>query len=140
MFTEIRQAIIDKLNSNDVQNIMEAHRTNQSKFASYPAAVVFPTQSESDYHETAPGSNKETYIFTVRIFYPFIEGQEKADLAIEKSLDELIALFRSRDALGAGVADWIRPVPSVWGYEDRSTGTMRVAELKIEATKHVGIG
>lgn len=137
MFESIRQAIIDLINSPTVKHIKVAYRTDRSQVDGFPAAVVFPTEMQADYHQTSPASNKETYIFTVRIIMPFTEGQDAADIKLEKAVDELITLFRDRDALGAGVVDWIAPVPSTWGYQDRSNGVNRIAQLNIQATKHV---
>lgn len=136
MYQKIRQAIIDKINSESVTKIAQAFRTDSSKIEKYPVALVFPTDQESDYHQTSPESNKETYIFTIRVLYPFTQGQEAADLALEQALDELLTVFRDRNALSASTADWVHPVPSVWGYQDRGTGTMRVAEMKLRVVKY----
>lgn len=135
MYEAIRTAIINAITSNSDQ-IEAAYRTERSSVDGYPAAVVVPSENESDYHQTSPGSNKETYIFTIRVFYPFTEGQEEADLALEKAIDELIGIFRDRSILGAA-ADWVSPVPSRWGYQTRGDGTMRVAELTIRAVKYI---
>jgi hypothetical protein len=139
MYSTFRQAIIEKINSSDLDGIAQAYRTDRSSIAKFPAALVFPTESSAEYFETAPGSNKETYNFTVRVIHPFVEGQEKADLAIEKALDQLITVFRDRNALGPGVADWVTPVPSIWGYQDRGTGQARIGEIRLSVVKHVGI-
>lgn len=143
MFETIRQAIIDLLNSDAITKIAVAYRTDRSQLDKYPAAIVSPTEVESDYFQTAPKSNKETYIFTIRILEPFVEGQDNADIVLEKAVDELIGKLRDRNVLGnlpnngGSVADWVEPVPSVWGYQERPNGTMRVAELKVRAIKHV---
>ena len=136
MYSTIRQAIIDKLNSEEVSKVEVAYRTDRSQIDGYPAAIVAPNEHEADYHQTSPASNREVYIFTIRLLYPFTEGQETADLALEEALDELIAVFRDRSVLGAA-ADWVAPVPGVWGYQDRGDGVYRVAELKIRAIKYV---
>lgn len=137
MYGAIRQAIIDLINSESIEKIQAAYRTEASSISGYPAALVFPAEHTADYHDTAPGRNKETYIFTIRILYPFAaEGQEEADIALEEAVDELIGAFRDRSALGAA-ADWVEPVPGRWGYQQRGDGTMRVAELNIRAVKYI---
>lgn len=138
-FAEIRQALIDKLNTPGVKNIKAAYRTDRSEISAYPAALVIPSDNEAEYHETSPGSNRDIFNFTIRILYPFVEGQETADLALEAAVDELLELFHSRNVLGS-VCDWVTPVPSTWGYQDRPNGTFRVAELRIKAVKHVDGG
>lgn len=137
MYGAIRQALIDLINGESVEKIEAAYRTEASSISGYPAALVFPAEHQAEYHQTSPGSNKETYIFTIRILYPFAaEGQEEADIALEEAVDELIALLRNRSALGAA-ADWVEPVPGRWGYQTRGDGTMRVAELNVRAVKYV---
>jgi hypothetical protein len=137
MYGTIRQSIIDLLNGESITKIEKAYRTDRSEIEGYPAALVFPTENQSDYHETGSGSNKETYIFTIRILYPFTEGQEEADIALEESLDELIVKFRERNVLGSA-ADWVEPVPGKWGYQTRGDGQFRVAEMNIKVVKYVG--
>lgn len=136
MYETIRTAIINVINS-ESERVAEAYRTDRSQLDKYPAAIVTPSEQQADYNETAPSSSKETYVFTIRLHYPFTEGQDTADIALEKAIDELISIFRDKTILGS-VADWIQPVPSVWGYQDRGNGIMRVAEFKIRAVKYVG--
>jgi hypothetical protein len=136
MYATIRQAIIDLINSESIEKIEVAYRTDRSEISGYPAALVFPSEHEADYHQTGAGANKEIYIFTIRILYPFTEGQEEADLALEEALDEMIGVLRDRNALGAA-ADWVEPVPGRWGYQSRGDGTMRVAELNVRCVKYI---
>lgn len=136
MYQTIRQAIIDLLNSEAISKIQVAYRTDRSKIDGYPAALVFPAEHEADYHQTGAGNNRETYIFTIRILYPFTEGQEDADIALEEATDEIIGALRDRSVLGSA-ADWVDPVPGKWGYQDRGDGTMRVAELNVRCVKYI---
>jgi hypothetical protein len=133
-FADIRAAIVDKLE--DAETIQEVYRTDRSVVAGYPVAIVSPSESEADYHETAPASNKETFVFNVRLLYPFTEGQDAADIALEKAVDEVLTLFRDRTALGSA-AEWCTPAPSVWGYAERANGTDRIAVVKIKAVRYV---
>lgn len=136
MYSSIRTAIIGLINSDAIEKIEVAYRTDRSEISGYPAALVFPSEHEADYHQTGAGQNKETYIFTIRILYPFTEGQEEADLALEEALDEMIDALRDRNVLGSA-ADWVEPVPGKWGYQSRGDGTMRVAELNVRCVKYV---
>lgn len=135
MYATIRQAIIDKITAS-ATTIQAAYRTDRSEISGYPAALVFPSEAEADYFQTAAQSNREVYIFTIRVIYPFTEGQEEADISLEAALDELLTIFRDRTALGAA-CDWVEPVPSIWGYMDRPSGQARVGELKLRAVKYV---
>ena len=136
MYAIIRQAIIDLLNSEAISKIEVAYRTDRSKVEGYPCALVFPSEHEADFHQTGSGNNKETYVFTIRILYPFVEGQEEADIALEEATDEIIAALRDRSVLGSA-SDWVIPVPGKWGYQDRGDGIMRVAELNVKCVKYI---
>lgn len=135
MYESIRTAILNVINTNSTK-VAVAYRTDRSEIDKYPAALVIPSENEADYLQTAPATNKETYVFTIRLLYPFVDGQDAADIALEKALDELIAIFRNRRILGSA-ADWVAPVPSRWGYQDRGDGKYRVGELTIRAIKFV---
>jgi len=135
MFSEIRTAIIDKIN-NDLTKIQVAYRSDRSTLEGFPAAVVSPSENEADYASTA--SDKRTYAFKVRVYYPIKEESEhdSAEVALEEALDEMLTAFSTRDALGAA-CDWIAPVPSVWQYEERAEGLYRMAELTLRCIKHI---
>ena len=129
MFSTIRTAIINKINS-DLTKIQVAYRTDRSSFEGFPAAVVSPSENEADYSSTA--DDRRVYAFKIRVYYP-IENeseQDSAELALEEALDEMLDVFKQRNALGAA-CDWIEPIPSVWQYEERGDGTFRMAELTL---------
>jgi hypothetical protein len=121
--------------------VKQAFKTERSKFDGYPAAVIKPTNQSADYAETKNDSSKETYIFRIYIHHPIKEdddkSQEIAELKIEKAIDELIGLFRSRDVLGRDKADWVRPIPSEWAYTNFTNGWCRTGILTLECVKYV---
>lgn len=130
MFSTIRTAIINKINSPSITKIQVAYRTDRSSLDGFPAAVVSPSENEADYHST--GSDRRTYAFKIRVYYPIKDeaDQDGADIALEEALDEMIDVFSTRSALGSA-CDWIEPVPSVWQYEERADGLYRMAELTL---------
>lgn len=135
MYQIIRQQIIDVLNSSDVSRIKKAFRTQSADLTEFPVALVFPTESDAEFSQTSPESNRETYSFTIRVIYPFTEGQDKADIELEQAVDQVIETFRDRNRIP--FADWVQPVPSRWGYVDRANGTNRVADITIRCVKYV---
>jgi hypothetical protein len=137
MFSYVRTKIKEALET--IAGIGEVSRVDKSTFERYPAVVVTPSQNLADYNSTIRESNKETYIFTLKVLYPFTEGQETADLALDEALDKLIVKFRDRTVLGDEI-DWVEPVPSIWGYQDRPDGRFRAAELTIRAVKFIENG
>lgn len=130
MFSTIRTAIVDKINSDDITKIQVAYKSDRSTFEGFPAAVVSPSDNEADYSSTA--DDKLTYAFKVRIYYPIEDegNQEAAELALEEAVDEMITAFSTRGVLGAA-CDWVKPVPSVWQYEERGEGIYRMAEITL---------
>jgi hypothetical protein len=134
MWQEIRQKIIDVINANTTK-LQCAYRTDRSKFDGYPAAVVSPSDNEADYEDSA--SDKLTFIFTVSIYQTISDvGEDQADIILEQAVDELLDLFLHRGILD-NVAEWVEPVNSRWGYQDRPDGQLRVAELKIRCRKYL---
>jgi hypothetical protein len=130
MFSAIRTAIINKLNSDAVTKIQVAYRTDRSTLEGFPAAVVSPSDNAADWSST--DKDRRTYAFKIRVYYPIKKEaeQDTGEIALEEALDELLSVFSSHDALG-DACDWIEPVPSVWAYEERSEGVYRMAELSL---------
>lgn len=131
-FADIRAAIVSVLEA--AETIEAVYRTDRSKVDGYPVAIVSPSESEPDFFETAARSSRTVFVFNVRIMYPFTEGQDDADIALEKVCDEVLHLFGDRACLG-DAADWVRPTPAAWGYVEGENGTKRVAVIKIEAQR-----
>jgi uncharacterized protein (DUF2336 family) len=135
MFSTIRTAIIDKLNSEDITKIQVAYRTDRATLDGFPAAVVSPSENEADYASTA--NDRRVYAFKIRVYYPFTTEteQDDADMALEEALDEMLDAFNTRGALGTA-CEWVEPIPSVWQYEERGDSTYRVAELTLRCIKY----
>ena len=134
MFSEIRSAIINKIN-NDLTKIQVAYRTDRATFSGFPASVVSPSENESDWGSTR--DDRRAYVFKIRTYYP-IENeseQDAAELALEEALDEMIEAFSQRNVLGAA-CDWVEPVPSVWQYEQRGEGIYRMSEITLRCIKY----
>lgn len=128
MWTDLRQKIIDVINAQSNKKYV-AYRTPRSQFPGYPAITVEPSESESDYHDTA--NNRLNFIFTITIYQQIAkDGQDEADLKVEEVCDEILTMFLDRDILSPA-ALWVVPIPSRWGYQDRESGILRVAELKL---------
>jgi len=135
MFSTIRAAIIGKINT-DLDKIQVAYATDRSTFSGFPAAVVSPSENEADYSSTA--DDRRVYAFKVRVYYPIKDESDydAAESALEDALDEMLDAFSTRGVLGAA-CEWVKPVPSVWQYEERGEGIYRMAELTIRCVKYV---
>jgi hypothetical protein len=134
MVSTIRTAIINKIN-NDLTKIQVAYRTDRSTFSGFPAAVVSPSENEADYSSTA--DDRRTYAFKIRVYYPIQDEseQDSADIALEEALDEMLDAFSTRGVLGSA-CEWVKPVPSVWQYEERGEGVYRMAELTLRCVTY----
>lgn len=126
MWNTLRTAIIDKLNGAEVTKVAVAYRTDRSELSSFPAAIVTPSDKQADFHSS--NQDRRVYAFIVRVYYPFVLGQDEADIALEVALDELEEVFNERETLGDSCL-WVQPVPSSWGYLERDKNYYRVAEL-----------
>jgi|SRR6185369_1353042 len=137
MFSTIRTAIISKINT-DLDKIQVAYSTDRSTFSGFPAAVVSPSENEGDYNSTA--DDRRVYAFKVRVYYPIKDESdyEAAESALEDALDEMLDAFSIRGVLGTA-CEWVKPVPSVWQYEERGEGIYRMAELTLKCVKYVDI-
>ena len=135
MFSTIRAAIITKINT-DLDKIQAAYSTDRSTFSGFPAAVVSPSENEADYSSTA--DDRRVYAFKIRVYYPIKEeaDYEAAESALEDALDEMLAAFSTRGVLGSA-CEWVKPVPSVWQYEERGEAIYRMAELTLRCVKYV---
>jgi hypothetical protein len=131
MWETIRAKILEVITEN-AETIQEAHRTLVSNITGWPVAMVYPTEDQNDYHNTAPASDKDTYVFIIRVLYPFVEGQDAADIAIGNALDELKTIFKNHGVLDEAGVTMLRPVPSTWGYVDTANGRMRAGDLKLQ--------
>jgi hypothetical protein len=134
MIKEIRQAIIDEI-TNNAQTIQAVYRT-KSTFAGFPAVVVLPSDSDSDFGTTQ--DDRYTFVFRVKIYYPITaeSEQDTVEEALEDALDELIGIFKVRNVL-AGACDWVMPVPFTWGEETVGEGVYRTASITLKCVKYI---
>jgi hypothetical protein len=109
---------------------------DRSTFAGFPAIIISPSENNSDYSSTE--SDKLTFVFKVRVFYPIKkqEEHEQAENALEEVVDGLLDLFSNRKVLGSA-CDWVEPTPSAWYYEERDEAIYRVAEINLRCRKYV---
>ena len=137
-FGTIRQAIIDKINA-DSTKIQEAYRAPRSEFSGYPAVVVSPSENLNDYGSTA--QDKLTYVFNLTAYYPVASEAEAetADAAMDEVVDELLDIFKLRNALSAASVDWLAPSPSTWGFvEFDGGGTFSLSSRNIQCFRQAG--
>lgn len=137
MFQDVWNALVAAI-ENSSSKVAIVYKGDREILEKYPAAVVVPSANENDYEDTA--ANRMTFSFTVRLYYPLEGGTEanyeEADDGLGDALDELLNIFLDDKVLGTA-ADWVIPVPSTWGYEQRGEGILRVAELTVRCRKVV---
>lgn len=133
-FKDIRAAIVAAIPSGAGELIQAVYGYERSTFAGFPAVVVTPSDNEADYASTV--SDKVTFIFKVRAYYPIGKeaDQEAAEGALEEVVDELLDLFRNRSILGSA-CEWVVPAPGTWFYEERSEVPYRAAEITLKCIK-----
>lgn len=102
----------------------------------YPVAVVYPSENDSDYGSTE--ADKITFVFKVKLVSLMRTGtdQQMIDDLMYDLGDSVINAFKSRGVLG-NTCDWVQPVPSIWGTEDRGDAIHRTREFTIRCKKYV---
>lgn len=100
-----------------------------------PAIVIVPSDNEADYGSNS--NDRIVFAFKVRVYYERTKEDEQGDAetALEEVVDQILDTFREREVLG-DVCDWLEPVPSVWGYEERKETVYRVAEITLRCIKY----
>lgn len=134
VFKDIRQKIIDVITA-QASKIESVYRSDRSNFDGYPACTVSPSDNEADYGDQAMDKNVITFI--VRVFQQIPQdGQEESEITLEDTVEQLITIFQDKNILSPA-ADWVQPVPSIWGYQDRESGPVRVVELRLRVRKYI---
>lgn len=129
---------------NSIKNVLENLNIFNKVYASevsdyeegYPVAIVLPSENDSDYGST--DADRVTFVFKIRIVSLIRNGSEQQivdDLMYDLS-DAVLNAFKTRGVLG-NVCDWVQPVPSVWGHEDRGDSVHRTREFTIRCKKYV---
>lgn len=134
LYGPIRQAIISKIKS-EATKIQATYRAPTATMSGFPAAVVAPSSNESDYQST--DRDKQTIVFYVRIFN-LIEDEatrEQSELDLEEALDEMLTIFRPRNALGTA-CDWVSPAPGIWEEVAISDKVYLMGEITLRCVKH----
>jgi hypothetical protein len=133
-FKTIRAAIKTAIDT--ATKVQAAYTYERSTFEGFPAVIIAPSENEADYGSTQ--KDRLVFIFKVRAFYPIPDEGEHSDAetALEEVVDELLTIFKSRDAIGSA-CDWVEPAPGSWYYEERGEAVYRVAEITLRCVKYV---
>lgn len=95
-FSNIKDKIKDKLDAND--KIQEVHEFPASKFNGYPAAVIVPSENESDFETTT--TNQRVYAFQVKILQETKNaGLQGAYTALYDLIDDVLDDFDKDQSL-----------------------------------------
>lgn len=134
-FQSIRQEIKDVIDAQSTL-VQETYLTDTSEIDGFPAVVITPSELDSDYGSTQ--RDKWIFVYTLSIYYPIkdLSVQEKVDLRLEKVIDELLNIFKTRNVLGS-VCDWVEPAPSSWGKTTNTETVYRMATITLRCVQHV---
>lgn len=134
VFKDIRQKIADVIEAQS-EKAAVVYRADRSSFDSYPAVIVVPSENATDWGDQSNQMYDITFIVRIHKDIP-ADGQEEAELILEEVVDELLDIFRDPDVL-TPACDWVQPVPAAWGYQDRETGPVRTADLRLRCRKYI---
>ena len=134
-YQTIREKIKEVID-NESELIKVTYLSGRSTFEGFPACVITPSESTSDFGSTQ--RDKVTYAYILTVYYPIKneDVQEEVDLRLEKVIDELLFIFKSRNSLG-DVCDWVNPAPSAWGQSQASETIYRSCSITLQCVKHI---
>ena len=138
-FNNLRAAILAKIVS-DETTIQEAHFEQRSKFDGSPAAVIGVSQNEALYQSNA--LDKMTFVFQIMIYIPLDKDSDAhaVELAMGQAYWEVLHMFNKRGILDgiSGLENIVvEPLPSVWSFEERGDGVLRVAEINLRCVVYL---
>ncbi len=139
-YTVLRNKIKEKLDG--IAKLQEVHDEPGLEFQGYPAAVIFPSDQDSDYETTS--DNERVYAFIISIFY------EIADSGIGPALDALYDVVEDvmdafdQDSRLSGIVMpdkyemiGIRPVTGGWAEVSDKKLLQRDITLKVRVSVSV---
>ena len=134
-FNDLRQAIVDKIQSEET-TIEVAYFAQRSEFEGSPAAVVNVYGNESLYSSTM--TDKMTFVFQILIYIPITAESDRdaAERRMGKAYWDVLRMFNKRGCL-AGHADFVEPLPSSWGMEERDAGVYLFSQINLRCVVYV---
>jgi hypothetical protein len=136
------KALIMSRISSAVTTVQDVEPYEKTGFDGFPAVTVICSGNENDYWSTA--QNQRNFTFIIRIYQqierkPSLDtvsdnGKAAAESIVERVVSEIIDTFDQYFTLG-GEADFVKAVPSAWGYAKVGEGWCRTAEIKLEVKK-----
>lgn len=134
-FNDLRQAILDKLVAEET-TIQDAYFEQRSEFEGSPSAVIGVSQNEALYNSNK--ADRMTFVFQIMIYIPLKSDSEAhaVEINMGKAYWEVLRMFSTRGVLGSN-ADFVEPIPSVWGFEERDSGIYRFAEINLRCVKYL---
>lgn len=128
-FNNLRNAILTKIVS-DETTIQEAYFEQRSQFEGSPAAVIGVSQNQALYNSNRV--DRMTFVFQILIYIPLKNNADthEVETNMGKSYWEVLKMFNQRDCL-SGFADFVEPLPSVWGFETSDAGIMRFSQIDL---------
>lgn len=139
--SNLKKTIIDRI-SNTITTVQDVSNYEKTGFTGFPAVNVISSGNENDFWTNA--ENQRQFTFLVRIYQQIsanaqleaVSDEEKklAEAIMERVVSEMIDSFDQFYNFN-GEADFMRAVPSVWGYVNTSNGWCRTAEIKLQVVK-----
>lgn len=134
-FNLLREEILSRITANP-DYIQVAYFSERDSFDGSPAAVIGVSSNEALYNSQS--TDKITLVFTIRIYVPLTDKSEyeETERRLGQAFWYVLTQFTKRDALGAH-ADFVEPIPSVWGWEENTTtgAVYRYAEINVRCKK-----
>lgn len=141
MINTIKQKIITKLQG--ITSIAEVNTYEKVGFDKNPAVNVTMTGNSAEFWSVA--SNQRAYNFKIKVIIPldgnpitsqYDNSKQETENTMGDVVDAILTAFDTDITLG-GTVDFLRASPSEWNYSETAEGWVRMADINLQAIKHI---
>jgi hypothetical protein len=101
-----------------------------TQFDSYPAVIVTPASSNSQFGDTA--RNQYTYTFSILCFYSRLNMEQLAETTLTALADDITSRLANNAVINNNTSTFCRPVNTTWGYATVSDVDTRTCSMQFE--------
>ena len=141
----LKSVIMNRISS-EVDTVQDVSPYEKTNFKGFPAVTVACSGNENDYYSVS--HNQRVFTFIIRIFVqiekkPALDilsdnAKERAEQIMGRVISDIIDAFDTFYEFG-DAADFLRAIPSAWGYAKIGEGWTRTAEIKLEVVKSYNV-
>lgn len=101
-----------------------------TQFDTYPAVVVTPASSQSQFADTA--RNQYNYTFTILCFYSRLKMEQLAEDTLTALADDIADRLANNTVINNNISTFCKPVRTQWGYAQVADVDTRTVSMQFE--------